>query len=401
MGVAVSISLAGIAVGSQLTVSPGVLNFGEVVVGRTETLPAKVVNTGSRSLTVSSITSSQPRYTVKHTALPVKLAPGGSMVIYVAFKPGATGWVSGKIAINVGSASLKVSGAGQSSRALYTIPASIVFGNVPAGSSVSSSVVIRNGRDSPVTIAKEVTNHSEFSVDGLPLPLTLTPGQSFSFKIAFSPTSSGTVEAECVAKNASGQGLVGIVLNGTGSATGKLSVFPSRLSFGNVTVGSNESRSGTLTATGNSVTINSDTTTSSEFTITGISLPAKIPAGRSASYKVTFAPKMSGSASGKLTFKTSTAGTTATVSASGAGVNRTYTVDLSWNPSASKVSGYNIYRGATSGGPYSKLNSSVKANTRYVDSTISANRTYYYVTTAVNSRGRESKYSNQVRVIIP
>ena len=399
---AVPISFSGTAAGTQFTVNPGILHFGEVVVGTTETLPANVVNAGSTTVTVSSITSSQTTYTVKHPSLPVTLSPGGSMAISIAFKPGAMGSVSGEIAINGSSASLKVTGTGQSSQGLYATPASIVFGNVPVGSSASSSVAITNGRNSSVTIGKAVTNNSELSVEGLSLPLTLTPGQSFTFKIAFSPTSSGTVWGQFGAQNASGHGLVEIILNGTGTASSGLSASPASLSFGNVTVGSNESKSGTLTAAGSSVTVNADATTSSEFTVSGISLPATIPAGKSASYNVTFAPQMSGAASGTLTFKTVTAGITAIESVSGTGVSQqSHSVDLNWDPSSSQVSGYNIYRGATSGGPYSKVNSTLDGNTSYVDSTVLGSQTYYYVTTAVNSSGQESTYSNQVQVVIP
>jgi fibronectin type 3 domain-containing protein len=117
---------------------------------------------------------------------------------------------------------------------------------------------------------------------------------------------------------------------------------------------------------------------------------------------VTFAPNASGAASGQLTFKASTSGITATESVSGTGAPRkTYTVHLTWDPSTSKVTGYNIYRGTTSGGPYSKLNSRLDGDTSYVDSTVSAGHTYYYVARAVNSRGEESTNSNQARVEIP
>jgi hypothetical protein len=76
-------------------------------------------------------------------------------------------------------------------------------------------------------------------------------------------------------------------------------------------------------------------------------------------------------------------------------------VDLSWNASTSVVVGYNIYRGTTSGGPYTKLNSSQVLLTTYTDSTVQSGLTYYYVTTAVDSGGTESIYSNEVQAVIP
>ncbi len=78
-----------------------------------------------------------------------------------------------------------------------------------------------------------------------------------------------------------------------------------------------------------------------------------------------------------------------------------HSVNLNWNPSTSQVMGYNVYRGSTAGGPYAKLNSSLDPSTAFTDSTVASAHTYYYVTTAVNSSGVESGYSNQVQVAVP
>lgn len=85
-----------------------------------------------------------------------------------------------------------------------------------------------------------------------------------------------------------------------------------------------------------------------------------------------------------------------------AGTSAAQSVKLSWNASTSQnVVGYNVYRGTSSNGPYTQLNSSLDANTEYTDSTVRAGQTYYYVTTAVNSQGDESAYSNQSQATIP
>src|SRR5215471_10667372 len=76
-------------------------------------------------------------------------------------------------------------------------------------------------------------------------------------------------------------------------------------------------------------------------------------------------------------------------------------VGLTWNASTSTVAGYNAYRGNQSGGPYTRLNSSLVATTAYTDSTVEAGQTYFYVVTAVNSSGVESVYSNQGQVTVP
>jgi hypothetical protein len=74
-------------------------------------------------------------------------------------------------------------------------------------------------------------------------------------------------------------------------------------------------------------------------------------------------------------------------------------VTLSWKASASAVVGYNVYRRAASG--VVKLNLEPIPGTTYVDGTVQAGQTYFYVTKAVNTRGTESTPSNEVRVDIP
>jgi fibronectin type 3 domain-containing protein len=76
-------------------------------------------------------------------------------------------------------------------------------------------------------------------------------------------------------------------------------------------------------------------------------------------------------------------------------------VTLTWKASGSLVVGYNIYRSGTSGGPYGRINSVLQPSTSYVDASVQSGRTYYYVTTAVISGGKESGFSNQVRAVIP
>ena len=79
----------------------------------------------------------------------------------------------------------------------------------------------------------------------------------------------------------------------------------------------------------------------------------------------------------------------------------THSVALTWDASASSnVAGYYVYRGTASGGPYTKL-SSLLSSDSYVDGTVAAGQTYYYVTTAADSSGNESAYSNQVQATIP
>jgi fibronectin type 3 domain-containing protein len=79
-----------------------------------------------------------------------------------------------------------------------------------------------------------------------------------------------------------------------------------------------------------------------------------------------------------------------------------HTVTLTWNESDTSVVGYNMYRGTTSGGTYTKVNTGgLIAAMLYTDSTVANGTTYYYVVTAVDNTGAESAYSNQAQATIP
>lgn len=67
-------------------------------------------------------------------------------------------------------------------------------------------------------------------------------------------------------------------------------------------------------------------------------------------------------------------------------------VSLGWTAGAeSDIAGYNVYRAATPGGTYSRLNDSGPvAAVRYVDGTAASGGTYSYAVTAVDNAGNES-----------
>jgi hypothetical protein len=77
---------------------------------------------------------------------------------------------------------------------------------------------------------------------------------------------------------------------------------PTSLSFGSVTLGSNQSLSETVTNTGgSSVTISQVGISGSRFSLSGITAPVTLTPGQSASFSVSFAPTSAGSASGYVT----------------------------------------------------------------------------------------------------
>jgi hypothetical protein len=290
-------------------------------------------------------------------------------------------------------------------RTLTPSPSSLNFGNVQIGNGQQLSETVTNAGGVNISISQATVAGTGFSMTPW-APLVLTPGQHYTFTVTFAPPSTGNDSGNVsIVSNASNPNL-SIALSGTGTpaSQGQLAVSPTTMAFGNVIVGTNAQLIGTLTASGASVTVSSDTLNGSAFALSGLpSYPIVIPAGQYAQFTVTFTPPGTGAASGSISFFSNASNSPAVESLTGTGTPPPqHSVNLSWTASTSQnVIGYNIYRGVTSGGPYSKINSVLDASTLYSDTTVADGQTYYYVTTSVDSSNEESAYSNQTKAAIP
>ena len=297
------------------------------------------------------------------------------------------------------SASLRES---DGTRALAPSPSSVSFDNIQMGSSQTQYETLTNGGWSPVTISQATITGAGFSLTGLNLPLSLDEDESVTFSVIFTPTGVGSTSGGIsVVSNASNPNLT-IALSGTSISAGQLTSSATALNFGGVTVGTSKTLTVTLTATQSSVTISSATSTSAEFRLGGLSLPQTIAAGQSVSFTLTFTPQNSGTASGSISLISNAANTPTLETLTGSGTaTGSHSVSLYWTSSTSAVVGYNVYRSAQSGGPYTKITQALDANTSYVDSSVQGGTTYYYVCTAVDSIGIESTYSSQLQAVVP
>ncbi len=396
---------ASAATAGALTSTPSSLNFGAGQVGTPQTLAETLTNSGGSSLTITQANLSGAGFTMTGLTLPVALAAGQSTTFNVTFTPSASGAASGSLAIasNASNSSLSIPLTGNIATpgVLSTSDSSLSFGSVPVNGTGSQTETLTNSGGTNVNITQANVSGAGFSVTGLTLPMTLKPGQSFTFGAAFKPTSGGNAAGSiAVVSDASNPNLT-ITLAGTATVAGQLAVSPASLTFGSVVVGQSKSLTATLTATGSSITVSDAAMTTSEFTISGLSLPLTLTAGQSASFTVNFKPQSSGAASASGTFSSNAANASVTQALSGTGTAAPqHSVALSWSPSASSVVGYNVYRGTTTGGPYSKI-TSMNADTNFVDSSVQSGQTYFYVTTAVDGSGKESGNSNQTQAVIP
>jgi hypothetical protein len=374
-------------------------------------------------VTVTQATIVGSGFSLSAPILPLPLSAGQTAVFSVSFTPKVGGSTVGSLSFlgsvttvhdrsgkhnNIRSTTTTVSlngtGAGVLPAStppglLVANPGTLSFAAVRVGSNLTKSAALTNSGGSSVTVAQATIAGAGFSMDGPTLPFTLAAGQSATFTVAFAPVSAGNASGGIsISSDASSPALT-IFLEGTGAAQGQLAVTPVSANFGAVTVGATKSQKATLTASGSSVTVSSASVTSPEFSLSGIALPLTLAAGQSIPFTLTFTPQQSGTASAMISFASNATNSTAeTLTGTGA-VPPSHSVNLSWDAAA--VVGFNVYRGSQHGGPYVRINPVLVAGPTYVDASVQGGQAYYYVTTAVDSSGAQSGYSNETQATIP
>jgi hypothetical protein len=287
--------------------------------------------------------------------------------------------------------------------AIQINPTSISFGNVVVGANLSQSLIISNTGTATLSISQITVTGATFTTSGYTLPINVNAGQQTTITVAFQPTAATTVSGNISIVSNAPTSPTSVGLSGTGiAATLTLGINPTSLSFGNVLTGtSSPTQNVTITNTGNSnVTISQITTSGAGYSVTGGSTPVTLTPSQNLVLGVQFSPTATGSVAGTISIVSNATGSPATVALSGTGVVQ-HTVSLTWIASTSTVTGYNVYRSTTNGSGYVKINTSLIAGLTYTDASVTSGTTYYYVTTAVDSSGNESTFSNQATAVIP
>jgi len=262
-------------------------------------------------------------------------------------------------------------------------PASVVSGQTATGTVTLSGVAPAGGISVNLTSANPAA---------LPVPasVSVAAGQSTQTFLVTAGAVSSATPVTVTATSGAASATASLIV------TLALSLNPSSLTFAGTL--------DTLTSSPESVTLTNNS--SSNVAITSIAAsggfgqanncPATLAGGATCTIAVTFTPPSAGSFSGSVTVISTAADPTLTVSLSGTGL---HWIGLSWTDSDATVAGYNVYRAAASGGPFTtKLNAfGLVAAPSYTDSdpALVVGTTYYYVVTAVNSVGMESAQSNQ------
>ena len=122
-----------------------------------------------------------------------------SSLIFAAFTLASGAFLSGCAGVTSakgsGSATATTSDTTTSgaSGTLSVSPAAISFGNVAVGSTSNQSLSVTNSGTVALTISQVTVTGPGFSMGGASLPLTLSPGNTFTFTASFDPIAAGNV----------------------------------------------------------------------------------------------------------------------------------------------------------------------------------------------------------------
>jgi hypothetical protein len=390
-----------------LSPSTGSLAFGKIQVGTGASQAITLTNTGTGSVNISQVTSAGAGFSIAGFSGAVTLAAGQSLSLSASFAPAAAGSATGSIAVvstaTNSPAAISLSGTGIQPL-ISVVPASVSFGSVTVGVTNTQTMTIQNPGSANLTITQAAMSGTGYSLSGLALPVSIAPGSSAAFNVAFAPAAGSSYPSILTLVSNAPNSPSSISVSGTGIAPVlQISASPASLSFGSLTSGASATQNVTLTNTGNSsVSISQIVASGTGFSVGTIALPISLAAGQSTSFSVAFAPASVGSLAGSVTVTSNATNSPLTVTLAGTGTAPvTHAVTLSWTPGSSSYEGFNVYRGAASGGPYSRVDTSMISNTSYIDSNVTSGQTYYYVATELDSIGTESGYSSEVSAVIP
>ena len=292
---------------------------------------------------------------------------------------------------------------------IVLIPNAVNFNNVPLGEKNSQTIKMSNADTHSIRIKNIRVAGAGLSIKGLTFPISLAPKESRTFNVEFAPKSAGAVSGTLTIESNLPAPEI-LTVKGVGAkAAPKLQASPSSINFGKLGVKRTAAQTVKISNTGNSkVTIKQTALSGSGFSFSGLRSEFELAPLQEVSFLVTFHPLSKGAVSGSLKFTTKELSAPVVMALAGDGVDAGSTpssskhvVTLSWEASHSKNVTYQVYRGETEGGPYTRLTNSATTALQYSDSEVESGLEYFYVATSVDKHGTESLYSQEISVTIP
>jgi Abnormal spindle-like microcephaly-assoc'd, ASPM-SPD-2-Hydin/Secretion system C-terminal sorting domain len=313
-------SVNGTSTAPIIALSGTTINFGTIAMGVAKKDSIRVSNTGNSDLHITSISSTNARFTFAPAAL--TLAPSRSAYVVVTFTPQDTSIQSGSIILSHDASgspdTIAVSGKGISVPVIALSKTSISFGTETIGMTKKDSILVSNAGTANLQITAISSTNVRFTF--APSTMTLAPSGSAYLVVTFAPQDT-TVKS----------GLIILLHNALGSpdtitVNGKGSMVPvptfalsgTSISFGTVTINTTKKDSVHVSNLGtDTLRITTISSTNARFTLAPATM--KLAPSGSAYLVVAFAPQDTSVQSGFIILTHNASGSPDTIAVSGKG----------------------------------------------------------------------------------
>jgi hypothetical protein len=321
-----------------LDVAPASLAFGDVLLGASAQADAVLTNIGRIDLELQTLAVEGTGFTLlQHPCNGQRLSPGESCTLRVGFAPTVSGAVAGRVLLpNTGmqaNAQLPIAGRGLAPALLQVDPTAIAFGDVIVGATSPRTLTVSNGGDAALALGTMNISGAGFSIiantcDGA----NLAAAQSCAIDVQFAPVSATAHSGTLQVVRADAGAAVNVALTGQGITPALLTVDPTAVAFGNVTVGATQPRTLTVSNGGQAaLALGTMSISGNGFSITANTCnDAILAAAQACAIELRFAPASATAHSGTLQIARADAGAAVDVALIGQGVTP---AQLTFDPS--------------------------------------------------------------------
>jgi Abnormal spindle-like microcephaly-assoc'd, ASPM-SPD-2-Hydin len=182
--------------GSKVAPQEPNISLGEVFAGSIGTAPVAITNYGTDAVTETSVPDPMPPFSATGIDPPATVGPGRTFSFTDNFAPAFHVVLMAYPEMTHGGSqqqAMGFTGTGVTGPLALT-PSSVDFGNTTLGDQAQLPVIVRNTGADSVSISSASVSGYGYSITDFSLPQTLTPGQSISFTVVFSPTAPGELD---------------------------------------------------------------------------------------------------------------------------------------------------------------------------------------------------------------
>jgi hypothetical protein len=336
-----AVTLNGLGIAAVSSASPASLAYGSQLLNVTSAAQTvTVTNTGSSSLTVSSVTlagTNPGDFAVSSNGCSTAVAPAGTCTITVTFKPTVLGGRSAvlQIASNAsnGTRSVTLSGTGIAP-AVGVSPTTLAFGNQVQGTvSAGQTVTVTNSGTAALHVGTPTfsgANAGDYAISSNGCLAAVAAGANCTIILTFTPSATGSRVGTLQIPSDASNGTQSVSLTGTGIAP-VVGVSPNSLTYGNQIVATTSAaQTVTVSNTGTSpLTVGTPILSganANDYTISSNSCSAVVAGGATCTINVTFTPNAVGSRAGTLQIPSDASNGTQSVSLTGTGIAATASI---------------------------------------------------------------------------